>query len=222
MSPDQIAVRTRVEVLRTRVAWRTLWSKKEIEAYLAGALAAAETPEGVLVANKLFDEAQELFGRTLQTNNRNWYVGALLIGVLVCGAITLGAVRLSLEAIGSKLAAPGTIGALFVFAGMGSITSVLSRLDKLDFQEEVNRKYVIASGLARPLVAFFFACVVYIALENRLITLGGLSDTPERKEAMFWIAAFLCGFSERFAEDLLQRVIPRGGSDKDNKRGTHG
>jgi len=93
---------------------------------------------------------------------------------------------------------------LSAFAGMGSVASVLTRLSAIDLKGELRRKWVVTSAATRPVLALLFAGVIYVILQNDLITVLGSTGTD--KGALIWVASFLCGFSERFAVDILERV----------------
>lgn len=68
---------------------------------------------------------------------------------------------------------------------------------------------LLISGTGRPLVASAFALVICIAMYNGLVAIsigtGNQSGTGE-KFGVYLVAAFFCGFSERFAKDLLERA----------------
>jgi hypothetical protein len=44
--------------------------------------------------------------------------------------------------------------------------------------------------------------VIFVILNNNIVSIG----TDTTKLSMIWVAAFLCGYSERFASDILDRV----------------
>lgn len=129
------------------------------------------------------------------------------MGVAIIGAVLTHVVTLQIPEL-KNLTDSSTIASLFTFAAMGSVTSILTRLSSLDLREETSRKFVIYSAIARPFVAISFASVVYVILKYKIvaITLGG-NTSKEVDDAVLWIAAFLCGFSERFASDILERVL---------------
>ena len=149
----------------------------------------------------LYAQAQAIFSRYLQSRNRLWYVCGVLSGVLLLVGFALGA-RLLLPAGLSQAVRPDLLTTLIFFAGLGSTVSVLLRLSKLDVAREILRTVLFISGMGRPFVATAFALVVYLLLHNKLI---GVSLTSET-DGTYFVIAFLCGFSERFAQDLLSRV----------------
>ena len=153
----------------------------------------------------LYIQAQAIFLRYLQSINRLWYVGGVFCGVLMLVFFALCA-RLLMPVGLAQAVRPDLLTALIFFAGLGSIVSVLLRLSKLDVAKEVLRTVLIISGMGRPFVASAFAVVVYLLVQNKLIAVALTSDT----DGAYFVIAFLCGFSERFAEDLLARVKVAG------------
>ncbi len=149
----------------------------------------------------LYAQAQAIFLRYLQSINRLWYVGGVFCGVLLLVLFAFGA-RLLMPAGVAQAVRPDLLTALIFFAGLGSIVSVLLRLSKLDVAKEVLRTVLIISGMGRPFVASAFAVVVYLLVHNKLIAVALTSDS----DGTYFVIAFLCGFSERFAQDLLARV----------------
>jgi len=207
-SAEHIVLTTRVRALDERLCQRRSWSEKEIRVLLTGAADAALRGGDVKKGQELLSEAQAVFDQDLQTVNRNWYLFALVLGVILVALVSAIVVYLANRQIGN-LAPASTILALFTFAGMGSVTSVLTRLTSLDLKAELSRKFVIYLAIAKPLVAVSFASVVYVILANHIVSIGQWST--DSQQAVYWVAAFLCGFSERFASDILGRALPSNG-----------
>lgn len=219
-SADQSILYTRVEALRARIKRRAPAIREEIEVMLDGVSAVAfGVPGDVAKGEALLADARARYERALQTSNRNWYLVALVFGTAVLGVLASVTAYLARTKF-ANLAPPATIISLFVFAGMGSVTSVLTRINSLDLGGEDSRKFVFYSAVAKPLVAVSFASVVYVMLANELVKIGDFSG--ERLQAFILVAIFLCGFSERFAEDMLSRVIPLADSDSGSPKAATG
>lgn len=214
-SAEQINLMTEVIALEQRLRLIPTWSEDEILIILNGAAKAAIVTNDISVARSMYDKAHELFHADAQTRNRNHYVGAMMVGVIVVAALCGIVAYLATSNFGN-LAEPSTIISIFTFAAMGSVTSILTRLSSLDLREETSRKYVIYSAISKPLVAISFASIAYIALKNKIINIQvGNGSSPCGEQAMYWIAAFLCGFSERFASDFIDSVSASFGGSKD-------
>jgi hypothetical protein len=151
----------------------------------------------------LYRQAEALFHQHLQGKNRLTYLAGVAIGIAV---LVLGAFFAPRLPAGVSFAIdPGTVPALLLFSGLGSIVSVLTRLDSLDLVKEISRPILIISGAGRPFVAGAFALVVYMALSSGLISIS-IQQPGVSPAARYLVVAFLCGFSERFAQDILSRL----------------
>jgi hypothetical protein len=159
LTTDQIILITQIRAVQERLLKRPSWSEKEISVLLSGATDAVIRGDKLEKAKELLLEAQAAFSQDLQIANRNWYLLALIGGVFIVALITIGLchlVNMKMEA-GKNLADIPTIVTLFTFAGMGSLTSVFTRLTNLDLKAELSRKFVIYQAIAKPLVAISFA-----------------------------------------------------------------
>jgi hypothetical protein len=105
-------------------------------------------------------------------------------------------------------APPKTITPLFFFAGLGASASVLSRLTSIDLKDEPMKKMVLVTGATRPALAVIFASVIFVILSNNIISvkLSSGSEVAAASLPLVWVAAFMCGYSERFASDLIAQV----------------
>ena len=200
---QQLDLVTRVLALQERLVLRPSWNGTEIRVLLKGAGDCALIHNDVVTGQKLLERAEGLFLQSLRTVNRNWYFAAMVVGIALVGMVGWFIWKLAADGA-TPFAPPQTILAIFTFASMGSLTSVLIRLTSLDLKQELSRKFIIYLAIAKPFVAISFASVVYVILANDLVSFGHWS--PDQQEAVRSVAAFLCGFSERFASDILDRV----------------
>ncbi len=160
-----------------------------------------EVPQGRL----LFQQAEQTFLRYFEARNRIRYLLGLALGVGIC---TLFSVLLYLMArsLAQPFIKPGLLPLLCLFAGLGSLTSVLTRLDQIDLKFSTSYQLILVSGAARPVVAIFLALVVYLILDLKLLDIKFGSPTEQNQNSLFLISSFLCGFSERFAQDILSKI----------------
>ena len=156
--------------------------------------------ENYAEAEKLFAYYQQLAPRNRITYLLGMAIGIVAVGVLGCGAQFL-----------SPIVAPGApqnlLPIVCLFAALGSVASVLSRLSKIEELGRRNAKFtLLLSGASRPTIAAIFGIIVYLILDLGIVTIHvGDSQNPER---LYLVAGFLCGFSERFATEILARVVP--------------
>jgi hypothetical protein len=150
----------------------------------------------------IFEEAERVYYHHNQTKNRVRYLTGALTGIAVAGALGAGSLLLS-KSLEQFIAREFLI-LIFVFAGLGSLTSVLTRISSIDLKEETSNFSVFVSGFSRPLVAMFLAVVVYLIVNGQIVDIK--LGNPNDPKAGYLVISFLCGFSERFAEDIISRV----------------
>jgi hypothetical protein len=207
LTPEQIVFLAELRSLAKRVQKSRSAARQEVLLLLENAANAAVVLGDLDRGEAILGQAGAVYERALVAKNRLNYVLGMGIGLAALTILVLGTVGLA--QYGLSIVIPGhTIVTLFAFAGLGSVTSVLIRLSTLDLKEETSRVSTMVSGASKPVVAIAFASIVYIVLKYKLIavTIGtpeGLS--AEADEAAYWIAAFLCGFSERFGSDIISR-----------------
>jgi hypothetical protein len=101
-----------------------------------------------------------------------------------------------------------------IVGALGSVTSIMVRIQ--DFDTETARYankpgILVLYGFFKPLIGMFFALFCFALLNAGLLPAVVL---PEGKQTYFFITiAFLAGFSERFARDLLSQVEKRTSLD---------
>lgn len=170
----------------------------------------------VLPAIGLYRQAEEIFLRHLQARNRLRYLMGVALGILFLVAVSF-AVQAGILPDGLDYAIPPRLlPTIIFFSGLGSIVSVLLRLSDLDVVKEISRSVLLISGTGRPLVASAFALVIYSAISSGLVAVsigagseigaGASIGAGNQIGGAYLVVAFLCGFSERFAKDLLERV----------------
>lgn len=175
---------------------------REVSGVLLGA-AISVTNGQWIGAKELVDHGERLYYAYVEEKNRVKYVLGVLLGSVLAGVIA-SAVLLAFGDLLRPLIRPQLMELLFLFAGFGSLTSVLTRLTEIDLKKETGPWILLLSGAARPVVAIFFAIVTYFVLDSGVVGLA-VPDT-ERTNETFLVVAFLVGFSERFAKDIFARV----------------
>jgi hypothetical protein len=91
-------------------------------------------------------------------------------------------------------------------AALGAFVSVLARMTRgqLLLAYESGRTIMRLLGLIRPLLGGLFGAAIYVLLAGGLLTIDPPKDRPE---LYFYIGiAFISGFSERFAQDMVARA----------------
>lgn len=219
--PELITFLARLRALAVRMARRPSRVHYEVIALLEGAAAAGRREAQVLGgagpctlahAMEALDRGAARLGQLEQARSRVTYLQGVGIGFVIFVLAPAAAIAVTSVPAGGPTAEPWLVRAasflpvrVVCFAGFGAVASVLTRLQSIDLSEEPKNRMLRISGAARPIVAVLFAAVVYQIIIRKVVALGGVT-TPPLLTAYCIVAAFLCGFSERFATDMLDRV----------------
>jgi hypothetical protein len=153
----------------------------------------------------ILEEAERVYFHHNQTRNRIRYLSGAVVGIIV--AALLGtAVLLVSKSIHQQFVSPWLLVLLFIFAGMGSVTSILTRISSIDLKKETSYFSVYLSGFSKPVVAIFLAVVVYLILTLKIVDIRFGNPPDSWANGIYLVTSFLCGFSERFAKDIISRV----------------
>lgn len=148
------------------------------------------------------EQARRYYDRSAQRQAQVEYfkgmVGglALLLVALVALGLVVGAPSLLKEPL---LAAP-------LAGGAGAIVSVMTRMtrDQLSLNYESGVTTIRLLGLMRPLLGALFGGAFYLLLAGGLLTVAQTPTGDETKLIYFYAGiAFLAGFSERWAQDVV-------------------
>jgi hypothetical protein len=154
-----------------------------------------ECLEGVI------EQARGYYDRSAQRQAQVEYflgmgAGLLALVALLTALATLPGVQIDTVAL---LYAP-------LAAGLGAFVSVLARMTRgqLLLSYESGRTIMRLLGFIRPLLGAIFGAAVYVLIEGGLVTF----DPPaEKSRLLFYVGlAFIAGFSERFAQDMVARA----------------
>ena len=152
---------------------------------------------------RLCTQAGELLEHYVAVRNRKYYLAGMAIGVVV--AVLIIFIPYQFQEFFEPYFSAHLLVFISLFAGMGSIASVLTRILTMEeLKQEIAPSTTMVSAAGRPIVAIFFAIVVYLILDQGIITIEiGSADNLDK---FYLVVAFLSGFSERFAKDLFERV----------------
>jgi len=166
-------------------------------------------------SRSLYAKALAAYYFHLQSANRLKYLLGMVIGVGVSIAFGTGLQYISNYL--SPIISNEMLILIVLFSGMGSIASVLTRLSDIDLRQQTSNFMVMISGGTKPLVAIFFSLVVYIILKLKILDIH-FGSSEQNGDGIYLVASFLCGFSERFAKDILSRVELSSAPDQTDKK----
>ncbi|TQV88118.1 hypothetical protein [Aliikangiella coralliicola] len=151
----------------------------------------------------LCSQARDLLEHYVAVFNRVNYLIGMSIGVLI--SILVMVILFQFEEFLAPYFSVKLVVMICLFAGMGSIASVVTRVLKMEtLKQEMAATGVMISAAGKPVVAMFFAIVVYLILEQGIVTID--IGSSENSDKFYLVVGFLCGFSERFAQDIIERI----------------
>lgn len=156
-------------------------------------------------ARELYTRANAVWLAHLEEQNRLRYLTGVAIGIVPAAAVAAIAVT-AVSAIAPRTAPAHTLALVCLFAALGSVTSVLTRLSSIPLAKEMSNATLIVSGAARPSVAVLFAVTVQLAIVANLVAIHVGAATTGASDAAAAAVAFAVGFSERFAKDIIVKI----------------
>jgi hypothetical protein len=154
----------------------------------------------------VIEQARGYYDRSAQRQAQIEYFLGMAVGLVVLG----GALFVLANVPGIEL---DTVALLYtpLAAGLGAFVSVLARMTRgqLLLSYESGRTIMRLLGLIRPLLGGIFGAAVYVLIAGGLVT---FNPPAEKSELLFYVGiAFIAGFSERFAQDMVARAPGAGG-----------
>jgi hypothetical protein len=174
---------------------------EDAEARITNALAVAKTEAS---------QAEDLCGRAVRRGAMMAYFTGMLVGIV---AFTALGVVLSLLLSNVHIAGfdRERFVTVFIAGAVGAIVSVMSRMSSGDswLEHETARGYLRLLGMFRPLIGAIFGVALYFGIQSGVLQ---FIKPPTSADAVFFFfafIAFLAGFSERWASDIIVPVKDR-------------
>jgi hypothetical protein len=155
--------------------------------------------------------ARDYYQRAAARRAKLDYLLGMLIGAALCAAV-IAIAALGLSVFGLALKGRTLIGCLAAGAGaVGAVVSVMSRMtfDKLTLDYEAGHQILIRLGVFRPFVGMVFGVALWVLAESHFVMIG--PNNPDHVPFFEILIAFLAGFSERWAQDMLGRAADQIG-----------
>ena len=158
-------------------------------------------------AEDLVKEARATYREQLAAQRKVSYLAGVVLGIGLLALLQL-ALNHSIGSFSGVITEQFAL-QMVLFAGMGTLASVLTRIGQFKMDTYATRSLVVISGASRPLVAAFVAFATYAFLRSDLATLtvngNNVSDVGNAT-FIYLSAAFLCGFSERFGKHVIDQA----------------
>lgn len=171
-----------------------------------GAPLSGDDPE-LACLRRVLEQANGYYDRSAQRQAQVDYFGGMAVGLALLVGGLFGIGLLAGAGFGSEplLYTP-------LAAALGAFVSVLARMTRgqLALSYESGPAIMRLLGGTRPLLGALLGSALYVLVEGGLLTLP--VDGNGQQELFFYIGlAFIAGFSERFAQDMLARTPGAGG-----------
>jgi hypothetical protein len=100
---------------------------------------------------------------------------------------------------------PTNMSIAFAAGAAGALVSVMERLTsgKLEMNHEAGRAINVTLGAMRPFIGALFAVALFFFISGDLVSVFQQPDESQNERYFFAGLAFLAGFSERFAQDMV-------------------
>jgi hypothetical protein len=160
-------------------------------------------PAEIATLERELAQAQAYYRQSAQRQAQLEYLLGMLT-FLVLAAITTAIVAASTGTL-------DTPAMLSVLGGAtGAVVSVLARMSSgsLKLSPESGKKTIRALGFMRPVIGAVFGAVIYLFLDGGIVDV--LAPPTNGSHLAFYAGlGFLSGFSERFAQDVIEQAVPR-------------
>jgi hypothetical protein len=162
---------------------------------------------------KHLKEIDKYYRKAAARSGQIVYVGGVLLGMVPMAVLAFLAWLLIANA--KHFESPAGIGLLcFSAGGVGAMVSVMSRMStgsvRLDW--EFGKDTLRTLGALRPFVGAIFGLMTFLALKSEIVNL----KVGDGSSSYYYIVfAFVAGFSERFAQDML---LGAAGEDTSSSR----
>jgi hypothetical protein len=160
-------------------------------------------PEEIKTLERELAQAQAYYRQSAQRQAQLEYLLGML-AFLVLAAIVTAIVAVSTGTL-------DTPAMLSVLGGAtGAVVSVLQRMSSgsLKLSPESGKKTIRALGFMRPVIGAVFGAVVYLFLDGGIVDVLAPPTTGSHL-AFYAGLGFLSGFSERFAQDVIEQAVPK-------------
>ncbi len=160
--------------------------------------------------------AHDYYQRAAERLAKFDYFCGMLIGVAVCSALVAAGAW--------TLLGFGPDGRILVSClaagGIGAVVSVMSRITfgELSLDYEAGRGLLFMFGAFRPVIGMALGAAMMVLAASGILPIGPRSGSTKELFFFYTLIAFLAGFSERWAQDMLRRTADQISIHDNNRR----
>lgn len=115
--------------------------------------------------------------------------------------------------------------ALIILAGsagaLGSVISILTRIKEYDSDKYEDALLPVIIGAFKPIIGASFGILLLTLISSNTLPIKVDENVPGKKQYFYYSVAFIIGFSERFARDIVSRAERAFIGDTDNNTSSH-
>ncbi|HEX4556474.1 MAG TPA: hypothetical protein VH249_20965 [Xanthobacteraceae bacterium] len=141
------------------------------------------------------------------------YFLGMLIGAALCSVLVAVSALILTRHLSSPDATVRTLIGCLTAGGVGAVVSVMSRMTfgELTLDHEAGRRILTMLGAFRPVIGMVLGAAMWVLAASGVLAVG--PKDPAQLPFFYILIAFLAGFSERWAQDMLGRAADQiGGS----------
>jgi hypothetical protein len=169
-------------------------------------------PAEVKTLERELAQAVAYYKQAAQRQAQLEYLIGMLMFLGLAAAVT-AIVAISADALDTPVMVSALGGAA------GAVVSVMSRMSSgsLKLTPESGKKTIRALGFMRPVIGAVFGAVVYLLLDGGIVDVLGPPNSGSHL-AFYAGIGFVSGFTERFAQDVIEQVSPKTPPPPDTAR----
>lgn len=210
-SPAAISLLAKARALQECVIRQSAWDRREVAEFIRGAVNCVLFSTDFTIAQQLLDRAEATYLQGMQAKNRVAYVLYAAIGGFATFGLSLSLwwiLQLQVQhwPISMQLKLPNfdTTFKILGLATLGNLASTSMRMAGIDLKLERNKSSIFLLAITKGVLAISFSIIIFIILSHGIVSIG--SAPSNHDNSVLLAAAFLCGFSERFASDILEKI----------------
>jgi hypothetical protein len=152
---------------------------------------------------------EQEFLRQKRELSRSVRVVGVIYMIIIIVLILLGSIADSGMTVMPVIGVPLPV---VLWSAVGSLAAILYRFYKHETSNAVQVELELNWLIARPILGIIMGIVSYLMITAGLFIFGSATSVGDQliKPQLLWVAAFLAGFSDRFWEGIIDKLIGSG------------